>query len=445
MRETIYALTSLSPTGSRHEVARAALRSWRAAGLEPRSFNHPDEIPHLRKLYPDVEFVPTELTSVAEFGRHYVRLDALLTWAKAADSPVLVINADIEVRMAPWELKRLRWTADLTYFIRYNHEGDPARATREKYGIDAFLFHGRDAALFPESFLSLGQPFWDYLIPRTFYNAGRDVQWVGFPVTFHQNHPRAWSPAAWYLCGLEFARATGEEIAGRSHADVLAMSRRVRGSFEGKAFEAKREPLEIRKWVESRFGGPESKTFLELGAHMGTDSEWMSAIPGVILHAFEPDPRNFQLERPNVHVHHLAVGDRDGAAPFVMSAEGWGREWTYSSSLLAPKNHLTRYPTVTFLPGAAEVEVVRLDTFADRYDVERVDFIWADIQGAEAAMVRGGQATLHRTRYLYTEFSDDELYEGQSTLAEVLALLPGRWRVFELWPDNVLLENLSPL
>ena len=72
--------------------------------------------------------------------------------------------------------------------------------------------------------------------------------------------------------------------------------------------------------------------------------------------------------------------------------------------------------------------------------IDTVDFIWADVQGAEGDMIRGGLRVLSRTRYLYTEWSDDELYEGQATLTEILRLLPD-FRVVELWSDDVLLEN----
>jgi hypothetical protein len=55
-------------------------------------------------------------------------------------------------------------------------------------------------------------------------------------------------------------------------------------------------------------------------------------------------------------------------------------------------------------------------------------------------MVRGGLETLRRTRYLYTEYSDGEMYEGQATLDQLMEMLPG-FRVAELWDENVLLEN----
>ena len=86
------------------------------------------------------------------------------------------------------------------------------------------------------------------------------------------------------------------------------------------------------------------------------------------------------------------------------------------------------------------METVALDTYRARAGLDLVDFVWADIQGAEADMIRGGRATLARTRYLFTEYADEELYEGQATLSEILALLPG-WRLVELWEEDVLLEN----
>jgi hypothetical protein len=105
-----------------------------------------------------------------------------------------------------------------------------------------------------------------------------------------------------------------------------------------------------------------------------------------------------------------------------------------------PKNHLNRYP-VTF-GDSIEVRTVALDTVSRLHTPGIIDFIWADIQGAEAEMIRGGLDTLSRTRYLFTEYSDDELYEGQPTLRDILELLPD-FRVVELWSDDVLLKNRS--
>lgn len=435
----VYALTSLSPAEQSVEVQRRAIASWREAGMQVRSFNHPSEIAVLAARYA-VDFVPVEQTSFATFGRHFIPINRMLDWAAAREATVLIVNSDIELRLKPWELQRARRVAEggLCYFIRHNHDGDLARAVREPYGIDAFLLSGRDAALVPEAFLSMGQPFWDYWLPHVFAAARRPLVCVDFPAAFHRRHAQRWSWDAWHRCGFEFVRAMRLPDDIRTLESCVAMAARVRADIDRLSTNLPREPFAIRSWVEQRFRDPGPKTFLELGAHMGTDTAWLSRIPDVTMHAFEPDPRNHQPAKANVTMHRAAVGSADGRAGFTLSKAGWGQEWTHSSSLKRPKNHLARYP-VTF-GDTIEVETVALDSFAARWGISAVDFIWADIQGAEGEMVRGALDLLRRTRYLYTEYSDDELYEGQSTLDGILTLLPD-YRVVELWPEDVLLEN----
>lgn len=438
-RETLFAITSLAPGPAHEPRQQEAVRSWRAAGLEVRSFNHPSEIAALEATY-DVPFVAVERTTQAEFGRPYVPIRTMLDWAIANAAPVLLVNSDIELRLTPFEMRRLRLLGDagLVYFVRFNHDGDPARATPEPWGIDAFLFHGRNAVGFGDSFLSMGQPFWDYWLPLGFAALGHPVWAVEWPAALHRDHARSWSWESWHRCALEFDRMTTLLRADRSLEACLAMSQWVRSKLHGDKRTLPDRPGDIRRWIEQRFAQPGAKVFLELGAHQGTDTVWLARIPGVTLHAFEPDPRNHPPAGPNVIVNRLAICDRDGRGPFVLSAEGWGREWTYSSSLKRPKNHLQHYP-VTF-GRTIEVETVRLDTYCSRHVPGIIDLIWADIQGAEEEMVRGGLETLRRTRYLYTEYSDAEMYEGQATLAQLMAMLPA-FRVIELWDDNVLLEN----
>src|SRR6266545_307290 len=437
----MHALTSLSPAAHQLEAQRTAVASWRAAGLEVRSFNHPSEIATLEPVY-DVELIPVECTTHERFGRHCIRIETLLQWAATCDEPVLIVNSDIELRLAAWELQRIRWLSSggLCSFVRYNWDGDRDRAVREPFGFDAFLFAGDDAHLFPPSFLSMGQPFWDYWLPHVFASSGRPMTRVEFPTAFHKAHPRSWSWDAWHTCAREFARVTHTLGSDDSRDACLAMASRVRASFDHLQRSIPSVPRAIREWVGSTFRDSTPKTFLEFGAHCGTDTQWLARIPGVTLHAFEPDPRNDPGALSNVTLHRAAVSSADGRAQFILSDRGWGQPWTHSSSLKRPKHHLRRYP-VSF--GAAiEVQTVTLDTFAREAGLTAVDFIWANVQGAEGDLARGGVEALRRTRYLFSEYSNDEMYEGQATLRELLACLP-QFRVLELWPEHVLLENTS--
>jgi 2-O-methyltransferase len=438
-REVVAALTSVAPWRDRVAHHRDCIASWRRAGLEVFSFNHPDEIATLRTLY-DVSFVPVLDTAAAIFGRHYIPISTMLRHAAGQGGPVLLINADIELQMTPWEMKRVRWLCDgaLCYFVRYNYDRDIRQAVREVYGIDAFLLDANQVRLFPSSFLSMGQPFWDYWIPHAFASRDSPIFAVESSVAFHKSHPRRWSNGAWHRSALEFDRLFGLLGADKSMEACMRMSAQIRAAFDARKSVLRAQPPPIRTWVEQQFSYRGPKLFLELGAHNGSDTAWMARLPDVAIHAFEPDPRNNPPPLANVVLTRAAVSDRDGRVPFILSKTGWGQPWTYSSSLRQPKNHLARYP-VTF-GETIEVDSVTLDYYASSHCLNKVDFIWADIQGAEGEMIRGGRDLLSRTRYLYTEYSDDELYEGQATLNDICAMLP-EFRVIELWSDDVLLHN----
>jgi len=438
-KERIFALTSLPRSPETVPLIRDCIRSWRRSGLEVRAFNHPAEIEVLKGFY-DVDFVPVEETTAAVFGGHFIPIKAMLDWAAEQDAPALLINADIELRLADWEIKRMRWLADggLCYFIRYNHDGDLARAQREVYGIDAFLFHGRDVRDFPESFLSMGQSAWDYWLPHHFAARSRPTWAVEFPAAFHKRHMQRWSWEKWRSCAIEFARVTETPSGDHSFETCVAMLFAVRHNFDRRKVTLSQSPFPIKDWVQRTFCYSGPKTFLELGAHQGWDTAWMAEIPSVTVHAFEPDPRNNQAPRKNVTLRRAAIADSDGRGRLTLSKQGWGHEWTHSSTMKRPKNH-SRYFPVTF-GETIEVELLTLDTFYKRQGLDVIDFIWADIEGAEREMIRGGRQALARTRYLYTEYSDEELYENQATLKEIIDMLPD-FRVLELWPEDVLLEN----
>ncbi len=197
--------------------------------------------------------------------------------------------------------------------------------------------------------------------------------------------------------------------------------------------------MEIREWVEEKFGGAEQKVFLELGANNGRDTIWMAQLPNVQIFAFEPDQTIPFLARQldNVRLVRLAVGQVDGEVDFWPTIG-----WTESGSIRRPKLHLERHPTIKFADVPVKVPCMRLDSFVKSVGIGQIDFIWADIQGAEVDLIEGGRKTLRRTRYLYTEYVNEELYEGEIGLDEILKRLPN-FRPLEVFPTDVLLENVE--
>lgn len=82
-----------------------------------------------------------------------------------------------------------------------------------------------------------------------------------------------------------------------------------------------------------------------------------------------------------------------------------------------------------------------LDSWAEQNNVNSVDFIWADVQGAEADLISGAHNVLKNTKYLYTEYSNDEQYDGQINLGDMLKMLPD-FRLLRVFENDVLLINI---
>jgi len=132
------------------------------------------------------------------------------------------------------------------------------------------------------------------------------------------------------------------------------------------------------------------------------------------------------IQHTNVHLIEAAVGADSG---FVMFNQSPGAEhidpsgWDHSGSIRKPKTHLNVWPWVKF-DRQIIVSLIRLDERALDNQINDVDFMWADVQGAESDLLVGAQQVLGRTRFLYTEFSDEEWYEGQINFATLCDLLP---------------------
>jgi len=113
--------------------------------------------------------------------------------------------------------------------------------------------------------------------------------------------------------------------------------------------------------------------------------------------------------------------------------------WDCSGSIRKPKNHLKVHPWCKFEKNIV-IETKTLDTWCREQGIDRIDFIWMDVQGAEIDVIRGARNALKKTRYLYTEYSNKELYEGQLSLKQVLKELV-EFDVVVRYPDDILLKN----
>lgn len=161
--------------------------------------------------------------------------------------------------------------------------------------------------------------------------------------------------------------------------------------------------------------------------------ELSEQFPDGIVHAFEPVPAihaalcERTASRANVRTYQQALAGTTGTSQLYVS----GGASDQSSSLRRPKTHLRELPDVTF-GEAIEVLTTSLDDWAAQHGVDRVDFLWLDLQGTELDALRGGEGLLSSATAVYTEVIATEQYEGAALYPELRRWLEDRGFVVQI-------------
>jgi FkbM family methyltransferase len=193
----------------------------------------------------------------------------------------------------------------------------------------------------------------------------------------------------------------------------------------------------------------ENPIIFEIGCADGGDTlEFINSFNDLEIYCFEPEPKNIKLvkERIDYPKHHLfegVISDINGQLTFNRSRTDNPDDLSYSGSIKKPKEHLNEWSFIKF-DEQITVESITLDKFCEDKNIELIDFIWADVQGAEENLILGGLNTLNaKVRYLYTEYSNKEYYEGQLKLENLLNLMGDNWELIKDFGSDVLLKNKS--
>ena len=144
--------------------------------------------------------------------------------------------------------------------------------------------------------------------------------------------------------------------------------------------------------------------------------------------------------------YNKAIGDKDGIIKFYESGgfktvDGNVTDHYYgSSSINKPKDVLKYWKEMTF--EEKECESIKFDTFIKENNLTNkiIDFVWADIQGAELNLIKGGKKAFKNVRYFYTEYSLGGLYYGDKGIDAILKALPD-FEILEDYQGDILLKN----
>ena len=194
---------------------------------------------------------------------------------------------------------------------------------------------------------------------------------------------------------------------------------------------------------------PDDPVIFEIGAHHGEDtSHFRYMFPRASIHAFEPDERCLRIIKNlhlAIHLYEGVMSDVYGSVEFFPSYNKYPEhEWDGSGSILQPTKHKEVFTQVAF-DTPYKVPSVTLHTYMLQRNVSMIDFIWADVQGAEEKVIIGGIEEFRtKVRYFYTEYCQTELYLGCPNRERILSLLPNYSVVFDTGGDvvgDMLLKN----
>ncbi len=183
---------------------------------------------------------------------------------------------------------------------------------------------------------------------------------------------------------------------------------------------------------------PDNPIIVEAGAQFGEDTSWMSEMwPKGIIHAFEPLPASFEkLERntkkyKNVYRHQLALSNKAEKASFYVDGHSGG-----ASSLLRPTDSINKTYFHADLNNPISVECITLDNWAKKNNINKIDFLWLDMEGNELRALQASTEILKTVKIIYTEVNLQEFWHGCVQYKDLKKWLEGNG-FKEIWSDIV--------
>lgn len=171
-----------------------------------------------------------------------------------------------------------------------------------------------------------------------------------------------------------------------------------------------------------------ASVIFDVGANKGHITQrYLKTFPNAVVHAFEPFEEfhsNFRRQNPdtkNVHLNSVALSDKEGEADFYLNENG------DTNSLLEPTTIGANSDKACLNKGSRKVRTMTLDKYCADMDIQHIDILKMDTQGAELFILKGAERLLKegRIRVIYTEGYFKPQYKDQPLLYDIANYLTG--------------------
>jgi len=144
--------------------------------------------------------------------------------------------------------------------------------------------------------------------------------------------------------------------------------------------------------------------------------------------AFEANPESYQVclnnskNYPSIEVINQAINDYDGSCKFYpmdkdKTITTWEDGNQGASSLYRANgayDHIEKY-----VQYEIEVPCTRIDSFCNKNNIDHIDIVWMDLQGAELKALQSMGSILDTIQIIHTELEVNPMYEGQCLFSDV--------------------------
>jgi FkbM family methyltransferase len=227
-----------------------------------------------------------------------------------------------------------------------------------------------------------------------------------------------------------------ETVEGSVSLQVNPYRWRLSGSFLAHLFKATTQQHHRALAATIARLVPPASVVFDVGAHSGQYTKLLaSAAAGGRVYAVEPGSYARSILRSVVWLHGLAnvvvlpmaLGAGSGLGTLTLPVKGRGSLGFGLAHLGAPGN---RWETV----AQELVPLTTLDAMVAALELDRVDFVKADIEGWELRLLHGGRETLRRFRpRLMLELAEEHLARAGDRLDDAFGFLKERgYAAFEL-------------
>lgn len=193
-------------------------------------------------------------------------------------------------------------------------------------------------------------------------------------------------------------------------------------------------PIGIEKELRTFLSGKEDIVIFDIGACEGEDSiRYSKMFPKSKIYSFEPREDNFKKINENINIFNSknicvineALSDSVGEVDFYVS-EGHpeylqkSNDWNYgnkSSSLFEPTGNLPKWLE---FKRKERVKTNTICNFCKENNIDHIDFIHLDVQGAELLVLGGAEEYIKNIKMIWLEVELIELYKNQPLKNKVI-------------------------